>query len=131
METGDEMALRNYVDLHIVEATGNVRAVLEDIDHILQDSEALYASPPTAPGMVSVPRDELSRIIRALDAIYNHNEAARSAVIQYYGLHHHPAMLAVASKESATGQEGNKAPVTTAQVRSESPVPAADPQMPT
>jgi hypothetical protein len=42
-----------------------------------------------------VPMTEVLRMRKALDAIYNHNEAARAAVIQHYGIHHHPAVAAL------------------------------------
>lgn len=35
-------------------------------------------------------RGEIKRMQIAIDAIYNHNEAARAAVIKHYGLHHNP-----------------------------------------
>lgn len=35
--------------------------------------------------------DTLEKYVKAMDAIYNHNEAARAAVIQHFGLWHQPA----------------------------------------
>lgn len=41
-----------------------------------------------AVGVVEDMLAEIRRCYSALDAIYNHNEAARVAVIEHYGLHH-------------------------------------------
>lgn len=41
-----------------------------------------------APEVVGELVTELRRYMAALDAIYNHNEAARAAVIQHFGLWH-------------------------------------------
>jgi hypothetical protein len=35
--------------------------------------------------------DTLEKYVKAMDAIYNHNAAARAAVIQHFGLWHHTA----------------------------------------
>lgn len=41
-----------------------------------------------APEVVGELVAELRRYMTALDAIYNHNEAARAAVVQHFGLWH-------------------------------------------
>ena len=138
----ETVALRNYVDLHIVEATGNVRAVLEDIDHILQDSEALYASPSTAPGIVSVPREPTEMMIEAYllaNAAYwvEHDKLPspigkwRSGTAKQATVAGYRAMLAAASKESAAGQDSRDDDTEAGSNHCIEPAPAADPQMPT
>ena len=38
-------------------------------------------------------RAVLGRYVRAIDAIYNHNEEARAAVVTHFGLHHEMDVL--------------------------------------
>lgn len=45
--------------------------------------------PAPAPEVVGDLVTELRRYIKAIDDIYNHNEAARAAVIQHFGMNHH------------------------------------------
>jgi hypothetical protein len=48
-----------------------------------------------APEVVGELIEEIRRARKALDAIYNHNEAARAAVIQHYGLNHGYVMIPI------------------------------------
>ena len=45
--------------------------------------------PDPAPEVVGDLVTELRRYVKAIDDIYNHNEAARAAVIQHFGMNHH------------------------------------------
>lgn len=47
-----------------------------------------YASYPKLRQRAAALEGEVVKMRNALDAIYNHNEAARAAVVQHYGLHH-------------------------------------------
>ena len=44
--------------------------------------------PEPGPEVVGELITELRRYVKAIDDIYNHNEAARAAVIQHFGLNH-------------------------------------------
>ena len=47
--------------------------------------------------------DTLQKYVTALDKIYNHNEAARAAVLMHFGMHHTTAIAPLERR-----REGNR-----------------------
>lgn len=58
--------------------------------------------PPAQTGKVELLEQEIANMARALDAIYNHNEAARSAVLEHYGGFHSSTIAAIAKRHNQT-----------------------------
>lgn len=72
----------NSDEFHNPKQYAETRAIIQD---------ALAATePPALLVVLTDARAEAARLRGALDRIYNHNEAARAAVIQHYGIHHYP-----------------------------------------
>lgn len=61
-------------------------AVSVQIRHL--EAQPQLDAPESASGSPEELRADNERMRKALDAIYNHNEAARAAVVQHYGLWH-------------------------------------------
>ena len=104
--------------------------------------ESLYASPSTAPGIVSVPREPTEMMIEAYllaNAAYwvEHDKLPspigkwRSGTAKQATVAGYRAMLAAASKESAAGQDSRDDDTEAGSNHCIEPAPAADPQMPT
>lgn len=58
------------------------------LEHLDKMDRCRHLLPDPAPEVVGELVNDLRRYVRAMDAIYNHNEAARAAVIQHFGLNH-------------------------------------------
>jgi hypothetical protein len=63
------------------------------LEHLDKMDKCRHLLPDPAPEVVGELINDLRRYVKAMDAIYNHNEAARAAVIQHFGLNHQHAPL--------------------------------------
>ena len=63
----------------------------------------LYVSPPAAPSPSDARDEAIRRMRKALDAIYNHNEACRAAVLEHYGNVHDFMEIDAASADKESG----------------------------
>jgi hypothetical protein len=58
------------------------------LEHLDKMDQCRHLLPDPAPEVVGELINDLRRYVKAMDAIYNHNEVARAAVIQHFGLNH-------------------------------------------
>lgn len=57
-------------------------------EHLDKIDKCRHLLPDPDPEVVRELVNDLRRYVTAMDAIYNHNEAARAAVVQHFGLSH-------------------------------------------
>jgi hypothetical protein len=58
------------------------------LEHLNKIDRCRHLLPDPAPEILGELVNDLRRYVAAIDAIYNHNEAARAAVIQHFGFNH-------------------------------------------
>lgn len=49
---------------------------------------------------IEIREKEILKLVKALDDVYNHNEACRAAVKQYYGLHHNAVVREIQARRA-------------------------------
>ena len=74
------------------------------LEHLDKMDKCRHLLPDPAPEVVGELINDLRRYVKAMDDIYNHNEAARAAVIQHFGLSHQHTPLGGCSPAN-TGSE--------------------------
>jgi len=99
----EEMAIKAWNDRTDTQEVEQLRKELEEY----KDSVFQYGIECTK---LTLERDELTaanaeKMKTVLDAIYNHNEAARAAVIQHYGLHHQEPAQSLAEHDKRVRDE--------------------------